>query len=187
MLVGLDVLKRGRNTPIRQRLKGGKLGLLTHAPAVDEDGLQTWQVLSRLALAPEVIFSPEHGFDPIAEAEVPVEHDDADVGDARLISLYGKDKESLAPSASDLQGLDVLLIDLVDVGARYYTYAWTALLAARAAQRARAYRPDLPMCCDCPRHTLRQTDWSPRRRCWTRQRGCARHWACLGWMTGSGC
>lgn len=136
MLVGLDVLKRGRNTPIRQRLKGGKLGLLTHAPAVDEDGLQTWQVLSRLALAPEVIFSPEHGFDPIAEAEVPVEHDDADVGDARLISLYGKDKESLAPSASDLQGLDVLLIDLVDVGARYYTYAWTALLAARAAQRA---------------------------------------------------
>src|SRR5690606_27515914 len=55
---------------------------------------------------------------------------------ARLISLYGTTKESLAPQASDLGGLDVLVIDLVDIGSRYYTYVWTALLAARAAAEA---------------------------------------------------
>src|SRR5690606_37426148 len=43
---------------------------------------------------------------------------------------------SLTPQASDLEDLGVLVIDLVDVGSRYYTYVWTALLAARAAAEA---------------------------------------------------
>jgi uncharacterized protein YbbC (DUF1343 family) len=53
-----------------------------------------------------------------------------------LISLYGNDKASLAPRPDHLAGLDMLLIDLMDVGSRYYTFVWTALLAARAAARA---------------------------------------------------
>lgn len=136
MLVGLDVLKRGRHSPARQRLKDAKIGLLTHGPAVDEQGLQTRTVFEHLELTPEVIFSPEHGFDPMLQAEVPVKQDDARVGESRLVSLYGTDRESLSPRASDLNGLDVLVVDLVDVGSRYYTYVWTALLAARAAHQA---------------------------------------------------
>lgn len=50
-----------------------------------------------------------------------------------IISLYGHDKASLSPHPEHLAGLDVLLIDLLDVGSRYYTFVWTALLAARAA------------------------------------------------------
>lgn len=50
-----------------------------------------------------------------------------------IISLYGHDKASLSPQPEHLAGLDVLLIDLMDVGSRYYTFVWTALLAARAA------------------------------------------------------
>jgi uncharacterized protein YbbC (DUF1343 family) len=50
-----------------------------------------------------------------------------------IISLYGHDKASLSPRAEHLDGIDVLLIDLLDVGSRYYTFVWTALLAARAA------------------------------------------------------
>jgi uncharacterized protein YbbC (DUF1343 family) len=53
-----------------------------------------------------------------------------------IISLYGADRSSLSPTAEQLAGLDVLLIDLMDVGSRYYTFVWTALLAARAAAKA---------------------------------------------------
>lgn len=54
----------------------------------------------------------------------------------QLISLYGADRASLSPQPEHLAGVDVLLIDLMDVGSRYYTFVWTALLAARAAARA---------------------------------------------------
>jgi len=53
-----------------------------------------------------------------------------------IISLYGNDRASLSPQPEHLAGLDVLLIDLMDVGSRYYTFVWTALLAARAAAQA---------------------------------------------------
>ena len=54
----------------------------------------------------------------------------------QIISLYGTDKASLSPRPEHLEGVDVLVIDLLDVGSRYYTFVWTALLAARAAARA---------------------------------------------------
>jgi uncharacterized protein YbbC (DUF1343 family) len=53
-----------------------------------------------------------------------------------IISLYGSDKASLSPRPEHLAGIDVLIIDLMDVGSRYYTFVWTALLAARAAVQA---------------------------------------------------
>jgi uncharacterized protein YbbC (DUF1343 family) len=53
-----------------------------------------------------------------------------------IISLYGGDKASLSPRPEHFAGIDVLLIDLMDVGSRYYTFVWTALLAARAAVQA---------------------------------------------------
>jgi uncharacterized protein YbbC (DUF1343 family) len=136
MLVGLDVLGRGRNNSARKRLADGKIGLLTHAAAVDARGESSLAALRAMDVNPLVVFSPEHGLDGVAQAEESVGNDDANVGGARLVSLYGATKESLTPKASDLEGLDVLVIDLVDVGSRYYTYVWTALLAARAAANA---------------------------------------------------
>lgn len=53
-----------------------------------------------------------------------------------IVSLYGSDKASLSPRPEHFEGIDVLLIDLMDVGSRYYTFVWTALLAARAAVQA---------------------------------------------------
>jgi uncharacterized protein YbbC (DUF1343 family) len=53
-----------------------------------------------------------------------------------IVSLYGADKASLSPRPEHLAGIDVLVIDLMDVGSRYYTFVWTALLAARAAVQA---------------------------------------------------
>jgi uncharacterized protein YbbC (DUF1343 family) len=60
----------------------------------------------------------------------------ADARDAfgtRIKSLYGDRFEALSPAPEDLDGVDRLIIDLQDVGARYYTFVWTAVLALRAA------------------------------------------------------
>jgi uncharacterized protein YbbC (DUF1343 family) len=56
---------------------------------------------------------------------------DSDTG-LPVVSLYGKDQGSLRPIPSTLEDLDVLVCDLQDVGSRYYTYVWTALLCLEA-------------------------------------------------------
>src|SRR4030095_12257272 len=53
-----------------------------------------------------------------------------------IVSLYGDCETSLRPRADAFAEIDLLLIDLQDVGARYYTYAATALWAAEAAMAA---------------------------------------------------
>jgi len=64
----------------------------------------------------------------------------ADVRDARtgapIVSLYGDRFEDLSPTPEHLSAIDLLLIDLSDVGTRYYTFIWTALLTVRAAIKA---------------------------------------------------
>ena len=65
-----------------------------------------------------------------------VDHDkDARTG-IPVTSLYGETFESLTPTAAELAEVDVLVIDLQDVGSRYYTYVWTMALAMQAAARA---------------------------------------------------
>lgn len=64
------------------------------------------------------------------------------VADARdsfgtpIRSLYGSRFEDLSPAPEDLAQIDVLVVDLQDVGARYYTFVWTAVMAMRACARA---------------------------------------------------
>ncbi len=74
------------------------------------------------------------------DEDLPVDGPESERGAASLppeiISLYGSDKSSLSPLPEHLAGIDILLIDLMDVGSRYYTFVWTALLAARAAAQA---------------------------------------------------
>lgn len=133
MFVGLDVLSRPWGSPVRRRLSQGRFGVLTHAAAVDGRGQRCLDVLRELDLRPSIVFSPEHGLDGLVEAEVAVGRDESPAAGVPVVSLYGADRASLTPRAEDLAGLEVLVIDLVDVGSRYYTYVWTALLTARAA------------------------------------------------------
>ena len=105
--------------------------MLTHLAAVDHRGRSCVAVLRDLGLDPAVVFSPEHGLAGVAQAEEPVESIVGDEGAAKVVSLYGKTKDSLAPTKEQLEQIEVLVVDLVDVGSRYYTYVWTALLAAR--------------------------------------------------------
>lgn len=149
MLAGLDQLYSAQIGNLRRRLRGERLAVLTHAAAIDRRGRHLLTVLEELGATPQLIFTPEHGLDADAQAEEPVkdpvvaaapspEGEAAEQAAAvpsgpRIISLYGDTKERLSPTAEELEGIQLLVIDLADVGSRYYTYVWTALLAARAA------------------------------------------------------
>ena len=79
------------------------------------------------------LFGPEHGYYGVEQDMVA----SADAVDpwtgAGVVSLYGDDEGSLRPPEGAFDDLDLLLIDLQDVGSRYYTYAATAVWTAESA------------------------------------------------------
>jgi len=90
-----------------------------------------------------VIFSPEHGFRNLADAGETIENGiDANTG-ISLISIYGT---HLKPSSEDLKGIDVVIFDIQDVGARFYTYISTLhyVLEACAENKVRCLVLDRP-------------------------------------------
>jgi uncharacterized protein YbbC (DUF1343 family) len=134
MDVGLDRLPT--LDPLVTRLRAARVGLLAHPASVDRALDHAALVLHRLGVRPRIFFGPEHGYGGEAQDMVGV----ASAHDARtgapIVSLYGDDFADLSPKPEHLAGIDVLLVDLADVGSRYYTFVWTALLALRAAARA---------------------------------------------------
>ena len=128
VLSGLDVLRAGDFAA----LKGKRLGLVTNHTGRARDGASTIDVLHGVPDAKLVaLFSPEHGIRGILDAKVPSEVD-AKTG-LPIHSLYG---ETRRPTAAMLQGVDEIVIDLQDVGARFYTYMTTmAYVMEEAAKR----------------------------------------------------
>ena len=130
MRTGLDVLRDGGWAP----LHGLRVGLVCHPASVDG---RLRHAAELLAAAPGVrlaaLFGPEHGFHDQAQDLLGVgEQRDAPSG-LRIYSLYGSTFDSLRPTAEQLRGLDALVIDLQDVGSRYYTFQATMLLCQEAA------------------------------------------------------
>lgn len=120
---GIDVLR----AESFERLKGARVGLVTNASARAKDGTSTIDTLraaTNLTLA--AIFSPEHGIQALAEGKIA----DGTYRGVPVYSLYG---ERSSPSATTLDGIDTLVFDLQDAGARFYTYASTMKLAMKVA------------------------------------------------------
>ncbi len=112
-------------------VRGRSLALLAHPASVDRSLRHVGDVLASLGATPRIIFGPEHGYGGEAQDMIGV----LDAKDARgtpVRSLYGASFEDLVPKGADLEGIDLLVVDLQDVGARYYTFVWTAVLALRA-------------------------------------------------------
>jgi uncharacterized protein YbbC (DUF1343 family) len=134
MLVGLDRLPT--LGPLVDRLRSARVGLLAHPASVDRRLVHASRVLRELGITPRRLFGPEHGYGGEAQDMVGVPGAvDAATG-APIVSLYGDAFEDLSPRPEHLAELDVLVVDLADVGSRYYTFVWTALLAVRAAAKA---------------------------------------------------
>ncbi len=113
-------------------LKGKNVGVITNHTGIDAAGRST---LSRLCQAPGVkvraIFSPEHGLYGNLDEKVSSCTDPA--SGLPVYSLYGKVQK---PTAQMLRGLDALVYDIQDVGARFYTYITTMAYAMEAAAAA---------------------------------------------------
>ncbi len=116
------------------RLKGRRVGAIANPTSVDRrmrhlaDLLHQARGVELLAL-----FGPEHGVRAEAQDMIGVEPEvDVRTG-VPVHSLYGSDPSSLAPTPSQLDGLDTLVYDVQDVGCRFYTFAATMLYAMRVA------------------------------------------------------
>lgn len=133
MLVGLDQLPTHRG--LLEKLRATRVGLLAHPASVNARLEHASDVLARLGVQPRVFFGPEHGYGGEAQYMEGVADSRHPVTGAPVVSLYGDTFSSLSPREEHLKMIDLLVIDLADVGSRYYTFVWTALLAARAAIR----------------------------------------------------
>ena len=137
MLTGLDrLVEQPPRKDLVGRLRGSRLGVLAHPASVTRRLVHIVDALGALGIVPEVLFGPEHGWAGHAQDMVGV--GDATEGSrgTRIVSLYGASFSDLSPKSVDLAGLDLVVIDLQDVGARYYTFVWTAVLVARACRDA---------------------------------------------------
>jgi uncharacterized protein YbbC (DUF1343 family)/CubicO group peptidase (beta-lactamase class C family) len=123
---GIDVLVEDGYRPLRNK----KVGLVTNHTGRTRGGASTIDVLSR---APGVqlvkLFSPEHGIRGEVDAAVPDSTDETT--GLPIVSLYGRTRK---PTPKDLEGIDVLVYDIQDIGARFYTYITTLGLVLEAAR-----------------------------------------------------
>ncbi len=127
---GLDRIADGDSDALRL-VAGRNVGLLAHAASVDRKLRSASRVLHQSGAQVSALFGPEHGFAGAAQDMVGVEsRNEADVP---VYSLYGDDAEDLSPNPDWLRGLDAIVIDLQDIGSRYYTYVWTAALMMKVA------------------------------------------------------
>ena len=125
--IGIDVLAAEKFGP----LAGLRLGLITNHSGISSSGRRTVDLLHK---APGVklvtIFSPEHGFSGKAEGKVSSTKEP--LTGLPMYSLYG---EVLSPTNKMLAGLNALVFDIQDAGARFYTYITTMGYAMEACAK----------------------------------------------------
>jgi len=127
--LGVDVLLESDSAYL-SLVEGKRMGLITNQSGVDSALVPTVDRLARDSRVSLVrLFGPEHGI----RGEVPAGEKVADDRDpqtgVRVVSLYGKDRK---PSKAALEGVDILMFDIQDVGSRTYTYISTLGEAMRA-------------------------------------------------------
>ncbi|HEX5005030.1 MAG TPA: DUF1343 domain-containing protein [Gemmatimonadales bacterium] len=113
-------------------VRHARLGLLTNQAGVDASGTSDQALLRASGLELVALFSPEHGYRGEADPGAAVPHETDAATGLPIYSLY---LQNTAAIAASLAGLDILLVDLQDVGARYYTYISTTVAVMRAAAR----------------------------------------------------
>jgi len=114
---GIDMLELERF----KTLSGKRVALVTHQGGRNREGQRTVDILAAAQNLELVkLFSPEHGLNADKEGKIDSSIDEKT--GLPVLSLYGKSRR---PSAEALEGIDSIVIDLQDVGVRFYTYAST--------------------------------------------------------------
>jgi uncharacterized protein YbbC (DUF1343 family) len=113
-------------------VRGRRVGLVTNQSGVDGHGTGDVERLRGAGVDLVALFSPEHGFRGAADPGAAVTSSLDSATGLPIYSLYGR---NTSPSDSMLVGIDVLLVDLQDAGARYFTWLYTTVEVMRAAGR----------------------------------------------------
>ncbi len=129
VMLGIEVLESEQCLS----LKGKRIGLITNSTGRNSRGVRTIDILHR---SPNVqlvaLFTPEHGLSGLVEHGKNIgDSQDAKTG-LPVYSLYGKTQR---PTAAMLAGLDALVFDIQDIGARFYTYVTTLAYALEEASK----------------------------------------------------
>ena len=128
VLNGIDVLQRQNFAP----LAGKRVGLITNHTGLAQDGTPTIDLIYGFPACKLVaLFSPEHGIRGTMDSNVDSSTDDKT--GIPVYSLYGDTKR---PTAQMLAGIDVLVYDIQDIGARFYTYITTLGYCLEEAAKA---------------------------------------------------
>jgi uncharacterized protein YbbC (DUF1343 family) len=126
--LGIDVLREQQFAP----LAGKRVAVVTNHTGVDSNGTHLVQLLLDHKVHIVKLFSPEHGLYGVKDEKV------GDMTDEKtglpVVSLYGKTRR---PTPEMLAGVDVLVFDIQDVGARYYTYISTMGYCMEEAAKAK--------------------------------------------------
>lgn len=133
---GIDVCVENRF----KEFKGLKIGLLVHSASVNSNLRYTWDLFQkteyrRQKLNVKALFNPEHGLYGTQQYMEGVKSGYDFRTSLPVYSLYETCKEKLAPTEEMLSGIDIMVIDLQDIGTRYYTYIWTMVLVMQACAR----------------------------------------------------
>jgi uncharacterized protein YbbC (DUF1343 family) len=130
VLTGLDVLENDHF----QALQGKRIGLITNHTGIDRRRRRNVDLMIEAGVKPVVILAPEHGI--TGGADTPNSPDSTDPATGiPIYSLYQENRRR--PTAEMLKGLDALVFDIQDVGARFYTYITTMAYAMEEAARHR--------------------------------------------------
>ena len=118
-----------------RELKGKNIGILCHASSISSDYQHISEIFfKRNDCKLVALFGPQHGIHGQTQDNmIEWQSQRHPIFDVPLYSLYGSQRK---PTPEMLQGIDILLIDLQDVGARLYTYIWTVKLCMEACTEA---------------------------------------------------
>jgi uncharacterized protein YbbC (DUF1343 family) len=138
VLNGIDILEERKFDPLRvPNVARPRIGLLTNQTGVDSRGKRTIDVLNDApGMQLTAIFSPEHGAQGAADTTSIANSKDPTTG-VTIYSVYGDTDAKRRPPAEVIRNLDVIVFDLQDVGARFYTYETTLGYFLEAAAKAK--------------------------------------------------
>jgi uncharacterized protein YbbC (DUF1343 family) len=126
VMTGLD-----RVASYKDVFEGRRLGIITNHTAYDSKGRFIVDVFKGMAgVKVTALFSPEHGLWGTAPDAEKIDNQTHPVYNLPVYSLYGKTQK---PTSDMLRDIDVLVFDIQDIGARFYTYIYTMSLAMEAA------------------------------------------------------
>jgi len=115
----------------RHLFEGKRVGIITNHTAYNSRGRHIMDVFRGMSnVQVTAFFSPEHGIHGLEEAGIHIENVNDPNYQAPVYSLYGKTRK---PTREMLENVDVLVFDIQDIGARFYTYIYTMSLAMEAA------------------------------------------------------